>query len=45
MDTAGVNVFFIERRIFSDDHQTDIRGLSTAFPYVRPELPLTKVAG
>ena len=34
----------MERRTFIDDHQTDIRGLSTAFPYVRPEHSLTKIA-
>jgi len=45
MDTAGVNVFLIERGTFIDDHQTDIRGLITAYLYVRPELPLTRDAG
>ncbi len=38
-------MFLIERRTFVDDHQTDIRGLDTAYLYVRPELPLTRIAG
>ena len=33
-----------ERRAVTDDHQADIRGLATAFHFVRPELPHTRTA-
>jgi hypothetical protein len=41
----STSILFVEGRAFTDDHQTDIRGLITALTRVRPELPLSRVAG